>query len=190
MRHAPVVDAHLKCITGQSDVSADLADGAAFQALAPRLPRGAVWLTSHLMRTTETAQALWDAGAEQVEPLVEPALAEQNFGDWTGLTWDAIGADEAFWDAPTTTKPPGKNSESFADQCHRVARRICELSEDFAGRDLMCVAHAGTIRAAVALALGLTPDQAMALEVNNLSLTRLDFFGDGNWRVVGLNQVC
>ena len=190
VRHAPVVDAHLKRITGQSDVDADVTDAATFQVLAQHLPSGAVWFTSDLKRTAQTAKALMSAGAERVEPLVEPAWAEQNFGDWTGLTWDAIGADQPFWDAPTTSCPPGEGSESFTDQCDRVAKRVHDLNKDFAGRDLVCVAHAGTIRAAVAQALGLSPEQALAAQVDNLSLTRLDYVGGGNWRVVGLNQVC
>jgi len=190
VRHAPVVDAHLKHITGQNDVDADVTDGKAFQALAQHLPANAVWFTSPLKRTAQTAQALTRAGAEAVEPLVEPAWAEQNFGDWTGLTWDAIGADQPFWDAPTTSRPPGEGSESFSDQCDRVAKRSLELSDEFAGRDLVCVAHAGTIRAALACALGLSPEQALTAQVYNLSLTRLDYVGAGNWRVVGLNQVC
>lgn len=190
VRHAPVVDAHLKRITGQSDVDADVTDGKAFQALGPHLPTNAVWFTSPLKRTVQTAQALTRAGAEAVEPLVEPAWAEQHFGDWTGLTWDAIGADQPFWDTPTRSRPPGAGSESFADQCERVAQRSRKLNTEFSGRDLVCVAHAGTIRAAVAEALGLTPEQALAVQVDNLSLTRLDYMGAGNWCVVGLNQVC
>lgn len=190
VRHAPVGTAQAKSITGQSDVDADISDTASFQALAPRLPRNAVWLTTPLKRTAQTAEALWAAGAERVQPLVEPTLMEQNFGDWTGSTWDAIGEAHPFWDAPATTAPPGAAGESFADLCARVAHRTESLSQEFAGRDLVCVAHAGTIRAAVALALGLSPDQALGLDVHNMSLTRLDDLGAGNWRVVGVNQVC
>jgi len=190
VRHAPVGNAQAKSITGQSDVDADISDSRSFQALAPRLPHTAVWLTTPLKRTAQTAEALWAAGAERVQPHVEPALAEQDFGDWTGSTWDAIGANHPFWDAPGTAQPPGPTGESFADVCARVAKRTATLSQDFAGRNIVCVAHAGTIRAAVALALGLSPDQALGLDVANMSLTRLDDLGGGNWRVVGVNQVC
>jgi len=190
VRHAPVVAAHAKSITGQSDVDADISDTSSFQALASRLPRTAVWLTTPLNRTTQTAEALWTAGAERTQPQVEPALAEQNFGDWTGKTWDDIGENHPFWNAPATTAPPGVAGESFADLCARVANRTQALSQDFAGRAVVCVAHAGTIRAAVALGLGLSPDQALGLDVANVSLTRLDYLGEGNWRVVGVNQVC
>ena len=200
VRHAPVVDAHLLRLSGQSDVAADVSDTAAFQALAPHLPQGAVWVTSQLQRTAQTAQGLWAAGAERVSPLVEPAFAEQAFGAWTGCTWAQVGEREdakAFWDDPAGVRPPGERAESFAEQCLRVAQRTEHLTDLYAGRDIVCVAHAGTIRAAVALALGLTPAQALGLDVKNLGLTRLDHISaglrtrrGGNWRVVALNQIC
>lgn len=193
VRHAPVVDAHLLRLSGQADVAADVSDAGAFAALAPHLPKGAVWLTTPLKRTQQTAAALWDAGAERVEPLVEPAFAEQAFGDWTGYTWDALGehpAAKAFWDDPATVRPPGDGGESFSDVCARVAPAIDALNQQYADRDIVCVAHAGSIRAALALALGLSPAQALAIDVKNLGLTRLDVLSEDNWRVVGLNQIC
>lgn len=200
IRHAPVVDAHLLRLSGQSDVAADTSNQAAFAALAQRLPMGAVWITTHLRRTVETAQVLSQAGAERVTPLTEPAFAEQAFGEWTGCTWDELGerADaKSFWATPADTRPPGDSAESFAEVCARVAVRIEQLTAAHAGRDIVCVAHGGSIRAAAAVALGLSPAQALALDVTNLSLTRLDYLSGGlkaqwggNWRVVGLNQIC
>jgi len=204
VRHAPVVDAPLGRLSGQGDVAADVSDTAAFAALSSRLPQGAVWLTTHLQRTGQTAEALWAAGAERTVPAVEPAFADQAFGDWTHCTWAELGERDdakAFWDAPDTVAPParatGKASESFADVCARVGSRIAEITREQAGRDIVCVAHAGSMRAAVALALGLSPAQALGLDVKNLGLTRLDHITSGlrtqrggNWRVVGLNQIC
>lgn len=196
VRHAPVVDAHLLRLSGQGDVAADLTDEAAFEALAKRLPKDAVWLTTSLSRTAQTAHALGYAGAD---PAVEPAFMEQAFGDWTNCTWAEIGEKAeaaAFWQAPADVAPPGSPSESFADVCARVAPAVEALSVKYAGRDIIAVAHAGSIRAAVAHALGLQPAQALGLAVGNLSLTRLDHMAadvktnnNGNWRVVGLNQI-
>lgn len=204
VRHAPVEGAHLMRLSGQSDVAADVSDTRAFTALAARLPQGAVWVTSQLKRTAQTAEALWQAGAERVEPVVEPAFAEQAFGDWTGCTWAELGDNpdaKPFWDAPDVVAPPanvtGRAAESFAQQCVRVAAAIAPLTRFYAGRDIICVAHAGTIRAAVGMALGLSPAQALGLDVKNLGLTRLDHIAaglrtkrGGNWRVVAVNQIC
>ena len=55
----------------------------------------------------------------------------------------------------------------------RTAAAIERLNSAFAGRDIVSVSHGGTIRAAVAHALRLTPEAAMAIVIDNLSLTRL-----------------
>jgi len=200
IRHAPVVDAHFGRLSGQADVDADVSDLQSFETLAPQLPNGAVWVLSNLKRTQQTAHALRRAGAEFTRVKVESDFAEQAFGDWTNKTWDEVGAkDQAqdFWKDPAYVHPPGEFSESFDDVCSRVAPRIGQLTSENLGRDIVCVAHAGSIRAAIALALALTPDQALLLDIKNTALTRLDYIStdpninsDGNWRVVGLNQFC
>ena len=72
----------------------------------------------------------------------------------------------------------------------RAIRRLVELH---AGRDIIAVAHGGTIRAALALALGLDPEAALAFTIENCSLTRIDHIdGPGmghGWRVVTVNRL-
>jgi alpha-ribazole phosphatase len=73
-----------------------------------------------------------------------------------------------------------------------VSRAIHQLVETHCGRDIIAVAHGGTIRAALALALDLHPEAALALTIENCSLTRIDRIdGPGmghGWRVVRVNQ--
>ena len=60
------------------------------------------------------------------------------------------------------------------------------MSAENAGGDLIVVAHAGTIRAALALALDLPLNSALSMSVSNLSLTKIDAFKEANpfaWRV-------
>jgi len=204
VRHAPVADAKLGKLSGQFDIDTDLSDTASFDAVAARLPKGAVWITSPLKRTRQTAEALWAAGAERIDPLVEKDFAEQAFGAWTLKTWADIGAlddeqTQAFWANPAEVAPPPSDAyttESFKDVCTRVSARLEDVTAAHPGRDIVCVAHAGSIRAAVAHALGLSAAQALALDVQNTSLTRLDHICDGlrvrrggSWRVVGLNMI-
>jgi alpha-ribazole phosphatase len=54
--------------------------------------------------------------------------------------------------------------------------------------DVIVVAHAGTIRAALALALELSPDKALSFVIDPWSLTRLDRLDKG-WRVVSVNRI-
>jgi alpha-ribazole phosphatase len=202
IRHAPVV-AHGGRIYGQTDVPCDTSDAAVFRTLARGLPADAVWVTSHLRRTADTAAAIAAAAVATIgrpapTPLVEPDFAEQSFGRWHGVSWDALkAADEAemqaFWRDPASNRPPG--GESFAEVVERVGTAVARLTAAQAGRDIVAVAHGGTIRAALALALGAAPGQALAFKIDNLSLTRIEHVADGilagrggAWRVVWVNR--
>ena len=192
IRHAPVTNAGGR-VYGQNDVPCDTSDRAAFDALAAILPADALLVTSHLRRTRETAAAIAEAGLELPEPVIEPDLAEQNFGDWQGRVraelYDSLPETHPFWLAPADTAPPG--GESFADLVARVHRVILRLTLDRPGRDIIAVAHGGTIRAAIGLALGLSPDGALSFMTENLWLTRLDHVAVPDrplWRVVSVNR--
>ena len=196
IRHAPVINTHGRCY-GQTDVECDVSAAAAFKGLAARLPDDAVWLTSPLGRTKRTAAAIAEqlkaAGRPAPAPETEPDFIEQHFGEWHGRSYAEIGAldpvGHRFWLAPAETAPPG--GESFVDVVRRVSAGIERRVADHPGRDLVVVAHGGSIRAAVAAALGLDPEAALALTVDTLSLTRLDHIagpGRGHgWRVGHVN---
>jgi alpha-ribazole phosphatase len=53
--------------------------------------------------------------------------------------------------------------------------------------DVVLVAHSGTIRAVLAIALDLAPDGALRFVIDPLSLTRIDRL-DSGWRVVAVNR--
>ncbi|NQV46659.1 MAG: histidine phosphatase family protein [Rhodospirillaceae bacterium] len=196
VRHAPVTG-HDGKIYGQSDVPCDTSDTASFRALAHMLPDGAVWVSSHLGRTLETAAAIRAAGKPAPEPAPEPDFAEQHFGDWQTQSWDDLHAGgtpeyRAFWENPGHSAAPG--GESFADLIVRVTAVMARLNGDHDGRDIVAVAHGGTIRAALATALDLKPARALAIKIDTLSLTRMDyvpgglFEGQGGmWRIVSVN---
>lgn len=200
VRHAPV-PGPVGAIHGQNDVDCDAANVAAIGACAALLPTDAVLVTSPLLRARQTLAAIL-AGRDvpPPPPIVEPRFAEQHFGRWQGRTWNEIAAFDAeahawFWRDPTANAPPG--GESFAQQIERTEAGIAALTAQMAGRDIVCVAHGGTIRAAVACALGLSPAAAMAVVVDPLSLTRLDCLEGGvlrghggQWRISCINVVC
>jgi alpha-ribazole phosphatase len=163
------------------DAPADVSDTAALSRLRLLLPEAHVAISSPARRARDTAAALG-----LVVPL-DPAFGEQDFGRWTGRTHaeirrDSEAAHDAFWRAPATNRPPG--GESFVEQIARVKGGIAALP---AG-DVIVVAHAGTIRAALALALELSPDKALSFVIDPLSLTRLDRLDKG-WRVVSVNRI-
>ena len=196
IRHAPVTGVHGRCY-GQHDVECDVSTAPMFRSIAQRVPDGAVWLTTPLSRTKKTAGAIADQlralGREAPTPEVEPDFIEQSFGAWQGRSYAEIGAfasgGHRFWLAPAASAPP--EGESFVAVIGRVAAAIERRLAAHAGRDLVVVAHGGSIRAAVATALGLDPEAALALTVDTLSLTRLDHIagpGQGHgWRVGHVN---
>ena len=199
VRHARV--AHGGRIYGQIDLSCDCSETALFTGLAEKLPRSAIWVTSNLRRTHETGAAIVRAGLPGPQPIpgpeaiMIPEFAEQNFGEWQGLTYEELENSRAgdfhrFWHAPAHETPPG--GESFIAVTERVSRGIRQLVETHSGHEIIAVAHGGTIRAALALALDLHAEAALAFTIENCSITRIDRIdGPGmghGWRVVRVNQ--
>ena len=189
LRHAPVPDPENR-IVGRLDPPCDLSDTDRLSALARQLPRQSVVVESGLLRCSQTLGAIESAGLTVAPAIVEPALQEQDFGRWQGRRWaeldtkkDPAVAD--FWRDPATSTPPG--GESFVSVIARVGATVREMTRHFEGRDIIAVAHAGTIRAALALALDLSPHAALSFVIDPLSLTRLDSIGEG-WRVGGVNM--
>ena len=173
LRHAPVAGHDGICV-GQLDVAADLSEAERVTGL----PEGAVWLSSPLRRTLETAAALGH------DTLAEPAFAEQNFGDWQGRPYSSFAIEAG--DLATVVPPSG---ESFANLCVRVAAAVDRIGAEHAGRDIVVVGHAGSIRAALAHALGLPPERALSFAIAPLSLTTLVHYPDENgWQVEGVNR--
>lgn len=196
VRHAPVPDGGR--IYGQKDLPCDCSDAAVFEAVAATLPHEAVWVTSHLQRTTQTASAIIKASAGRHAPVEMPAFetfAEQHLGDWQGMDraefrrMTGMGTT-SFWFNAAHEKAP--NGESFNDLVARVTSTIEDLTKSHRGKHIVAVTHGGTIRVAVALALGLGPEAALSFSMENCSLTRLDHLrpgdGPGVWRVVCVNH--
>jgi broad specificity phosphatase PhoE len=192
VRHAPVT-VDQGCIYGHIDLPCDVSDADCFVVLARRLPRDAVWVTSHLQRTKQTAAAIAAAGLTFDAAAEERDFAEQHFGEWQGRNRAEVfrlhGADHGMWLAPADFRPPG--GESFTEMMARVTGAIERWTRRHSGRDIVAVAHGGTIRAALGLALGLGAEQAVRFETANVSLTCLEHLAaadpDHAWRVVCVN---
>ncbi len=188
VRHAP---SHASGLTGWTDAPADLSDVVTLMRLRDALPAEATVISSDLGRADATAARL---RGKRLRGPSERAFREQFFGHWEGLSHDEIAeknADQAtaFWEDPANARPPG--GESFAALCKRVSETIDRLNGSVRSGDLAVVAHAGSIRAAIAHALDLPPEKALGFEIAPLSLTRLDRIetDDGDvWRVGGVNM--
>ncbi len=195
VRHAPVPGAG-SIIYGATDRLAEITETAPYAALAKSLPLDGVWLTTHLTRTKQTADAVIAVhNGSNLAYAEEPRYGEQSFGDWHGWTHDALRAERGeayhrFWLAPAHERAPG--GESFVDVIERVSEATMELANRHGNRDVVIFAHGGSIRAALATALGMEPERALSFTIGNLSTTLIDYIApepgfDGGWRVRGVN---
>ncbi|MBL6945604.1 MAG: histidine phosphatase family protein [Rhodospirillales bacterium] len=163
-------------MVGHTDVDAVIPDDPRLERIAKTLPSDADWLISPLIRCQQTAEALIACSEISIRTQhVIPRLQEQNFGDWENRSYDdpAIRDAKTFWDDPAQCAPP--NGESFAAMMNRVHAAI---NEQPASENIVVVAHAGVIRAAISLALDLSPQQALRLQIDPMSVTRLGKFND------------
>lgn len=194
VRHALVEPSARLTMYGTMDVGlCELAlrqEAASYRWLAARLPQPAHWLVTPLGRTRATAAAVFAAGYPETPLVVEPELIEQRLGDWQGLPHDVFSGQlrqtpHPFWSIHAEERPPG--GESFADVIARVGPALERLVAENTGGDLVIVAHGGSIRAAIAHAMGVGGDPVLAFSIKNLSLTRLEKVGP-TWRVAAVNE--
>jgi alpha-ribazole phosphatase len=192
VRHAPVRSDGGN-IYGQTDIACDTGDREVFEAVAKILPRHAVWYASNLQRTHQTAEAIWATGFPRPAAMPhEAALAEQNLGQWQGMNRAAFLASRpvgSHWFAGIDEPAPG--GESFMNLYNRTIGAIERINLEQAGKDVIAVAHGGTIKAAVGLALGGQPERGLAFDIDNCSVTRLDHYasaGKSIWRLPMVNQ--
>ena len=181
IRHAPALHGGRLC--GRRDVPAELGDPglwAPLQALVAQVPHR---ISSPALRCRQTAQALWpDAEIDS-----DARLWEQDFGAHEGLSFDEIpDIGLLSQDELADHRPP--QGESFAAMVVRVRPALEQLADRArAGGPVAVVAHAGTARAALALAMGRVPP-ALGFEVAPWSVTRLRAYPGGlsviatNWR--------
>ncbi|MEM6901978.1 MAG: histidine phosphatase family protein [Pseudomonadota bacterium] len=183
IRHAPVINPS-GTIYGQGDLHADTDDPEAYTSLARLLPQQAIWMHTSLLRTIETGQAVI-AARQAADPSfdvpnfeIEPAFMEQSFGNWQGQDRAQIraqlGRDHPLWLAPAHLRAP--DGESFLDLLARVGHGIEERNKRHAGRDIICFAHGGTIRAVISHVMGIAPETALGFQIDNLAITEVTYF--------------
>lgn len=195
VRHAPVKGVR-KGIYNHADSGVLLPPVAEIRRLADRLPEDALWFVSPLLRTRQTAEALWTELSKPGDVSYVEALREQNFGDWQGLSFEGIwreikGFPAHNWSllAAETTPP---NGESFQDVRTRVAKFLAKNKAIEPKRPRVLVTHAGVIRAMIGVALEMEPNQAQSFGVDTFSVSLLlHQTGKGKggaWRLDSLNR--
>ncbi|MEE9321183.1 MAG: histidine phosphatase family protein [Granulosicoccus sp.] len=180
VRHARVPEIDHR-MYGSLDVDSDVTDLPLFKGVAARLPKDAHWITSPLKRTKQTADALIAAGASAASWEEDADIIEMNFGAYNGMSLQALYAlrDDpylGFW--PMSPHHNAPDGESFSLLVDRVARFVTRMQNERMGQDVVCVAHRGTILAALHIALKLPLDTSVSFDIDNVSLTRLIHHAD------------
>ena len=142
-------------------------------------------VTSPLDRCRQTAQAI--AAPHGLSPEVDEAFLELDYGDWTGLSFEALQADPRWepWNSRRTlTRPP--NGESLGEAQMRAVRGLEALRTRFAEAAVVVVTHSDLIKALAAHVLGLGLDLHYRLDIDPASLTTL-VVGDWGAKLVRLN---
>ena len=179
IRHAPAATGGRLC--GRVDVPLRSGNDAAMTRLSRALDGVRVVACSPAQRCRETARAVFPGSMARLDD----RLWEQDFGAEDGMALgDLPDLGPMSRDDLAARRPPG--GESFADMAARVAPAL-EAPAQAArrGGPVAVVAHAGTVRAGLALALGSVP-AALAFEVAPLSVTRLRCLAAG-WSIVCVN---
>lgn len=177
IRHAQVTENQGR-VYGSDDYPCDISDKASFAGLAKLLPTPAELITSGMLRARMTADAICEAGWQPNSRQAFTELNEQGFGNWQGRHYHDVYKElqniaRYYWPCPAYFRPEG--GESFLDLVARAAPCIERLSEDHKGKDVVCVAHGGIVRAALLVALGLEAERALTFDIDNLSITRIDY---------------
>jgi broad specificity phosphatase PhoE len=142
---------------------------------------------SPLQRTRETAEILsarFDLPIEYRDDLLE-----LDFGEWTGLTFDAVRTDERWrlWSTcrSIATIPGG---ESMREVQERAVRALFELRQAHRDGTVLIVSHGDVIRAALLFALGMPLDFYSRIEVGLASLSTIHIDNSGI-RVHAVNEL-
>ena len=141
---------------------------------------------SPLQRTRETAEIL----SARLDLPVEyrDDLLELDFGEWTGLTFDAVRGDERWklWSTcrSIATAPGG---ESWREVQERAVTALFELHQAHREEAVLIVSHGDVIRAALLFALGMPLDFYSRIEVGIASLNTIHLDGSGI-RVLAVNE--
>lgn len=154
IRHAPVDAAPGLCY-GASDLAAQqAATQQAASAMAPQLPQGIAFHSSPLRRCTALAQAIGALRPDLGSPVLDPRIAEMDFGAWEMQPWQHIPrADIDVWSADFAEHRVGVSGESTRLFMQRVGTAWDAWRAT--GRDAAWVTHSGVIRAVWLLQRGL-----------------------------------
>jgi alpha-ribazole phosphatase len=182
IRHArPRADEAQGRCYGRLDV--ELADdgrrAAAELAAALRAVELEAVYTSPRRRAVETAAPL--AAPRGLEPVVDERLAELDFGELEGRTYDEIATTQpelyqAWMEAPTTVQFPG--GDSYASLRQRALEAVAAMRAATPTGTAAVVTHGGVVRAILAGCLRMPDEAIFTLQQDYCGLSLVEWLDD------------
>ena len=146
-------------MVGWSDLPADLSDTAKIARVSAALPAGVPIISSDLIRTIATADAL-ATGRDRLSH--DPDLREMHFGAWEQRAFAEIEAED-----------PERIAAFWFDLTARVNRAVDRLLA--LERPLVVVAHFGVILTQIERVTGISTEEAFGHWIEPLSITTLRY---------------
>lgn len=143
-------------------------------------------VSSPLERAQETAEPI--AAALSLKVTADAGLNEIDFGDWTGMAFEALQGSPAWqaWNQFRGTAPtPG--GETMLEALTRALRTLARLRLAYPSGAVVLVSHQDILKALLAHSLGMPLDLMHRLDLAPASRSVLQVFDDGGMQVKSVN---
>jgi broad specificity phosphatase PhoE len=176
LRHAEVEESYHRVFGGRIDMNLSAHGHEQAKALAAwlqRQPLDALY-ASPMKRVQQTLAPF--LAAQTHTPVILPGLREIDFGDWTGLTWDAVLEKHkisAFQWLDQLERGAIPNAESGADYRARIEPCVREILRKHSGQNVAIACHGGVIRVILAILLKIPLTQMASFEIDYASATTI-----------------
>lgn len=181
VRHGPTVESGW--VSGRRDIPLATLEAGRFEQLRSLIGRVDHVVSSPAQRCVATAAALLPA----IHAHTDARLWEQSFGAWEGRhVGEVPDLGSLSLEELAAVRPPG--GESFCDVAARTLpalRDLCTIGKP----RIAVVAHAGTIRAALGLALGGRVERGLSFQIDLLSATMVRFLPDDQFAIAYVNRI-
>jgi alpha-ribazole phosphatase len=184
-------------LQGQADIPLNSLGLQQARAIAARLASEKIdrVYSSPLVRACRTAEhirAQHKTSLSLPQIIPDKNLQEISFGEWEGLTFSEIEAQDpiglAAWRADFLHQaPPG--GESLAQLASRVNLFYSKLIMEAPQETILIVAHGGPLQVIICLALGLSPQRYWQYHLTPASLTEINTYPEGGILNL-LNDTC
>jgi len=177
IRHAEVEAKYQRVFGGKIDMNLSPRgheQAAALTGWLKRQPLDAIY-ASPMKRVQQTLAPFASIGGP--EPVIVPDLHEVDFGDWTGLSWEAVQEKfgvSAFQWLDLLERGAIPNAENTGRYRARIEPCLQQVLSDSRHKNVAVFCHGGVIRMLLAILLDLPLPKLAAFEIDYASVTRVE----------------